>query len=563
MAIDFSISSVTFSDQTCITTPARGITVVVGPNNSGKTATLRGLFSCLTSEHAKNESAVVRDVSFNTSGTSQDLHEWLQANAHKERNQLEEVYRRMGTQVRWSDVKGAWEYSQGGYLGGGLLNLLTFFADVDNRAGIVSVQVGGSGYIDDDVPSHPVAFLYQDGELEERFSKICESVFGSPVTLQRLGSSSMLRLGTPNVEPPPVNRPTKAYAEAEKSLPALADQGHGMRSFLGLALTMLVQDYFVIAVDEPEAFLHPPQRRALGRLVSDLAMNNRSQLFIATHDTDFLWGLLDGPAEVTVVRLTREGGINHARQIGAEQAKVLWTDPLLRYSRIFDGLFYDRVVVAESDSDCRFFAAVLDYLVAEHGLPQPDVLFVPAGGKDRIHVAVSALRSVGVDVVAAADFDMLRDEIGFRRLVEASGGDWGDFAQLRSRFAGPISSKRVAKPISGLRKKLEEILPGDEADLDRQTSKAVAGLFSFKDGWEDAKDTGLESVPHGEPYRSCQELLNKLTNIGVFVSPYGELESFVKGAGGHGPKWVNAVLSQGLHRDSVGAHRFVRQLVEG
>ncbi|KAB1117405.1 AAA family ATPase [Micromonospora aurantiaca (nom. illeg.)] len=560
MAIDFWISSLTFSDRTRVLTPAQGITVIVGPNNSGKTVTLHGLINSLASPHSKSEAKVVRDVSFETKGTVDDLHAWLQENAHKERNMYEEMYRRMGQQVRWHELKYGWENAHTGHIGPHLANYLTFSADVDSRAGIVGGQVS-SGYMDD-IPSSPVAFLYYDGDLEQKFSKICESAFGMPITLQRLSSSSSLRLGVPDAEVPPVNRPTKAYADAERALPALGEQGHGMRSFMGLALTMLVQNYFVITVDEPEAFLHPPQRRALGRLLSELATNSGSQLFIATHDTDFLWGLLDGPAEVTVVRLTRDGDVNHAKQIDAEQAKSLWTDPLLRYSRIFDGLFYNRVVVAESDSDCRFFGAVVDYLVDERGVARPDVLFVPAGGKDRIHVAVSALRSVGVDVVAAVDFDMFRDEQGFKRLVEACGGTWEEFAQLRTRFAGPISAKRVAKPISGLRKKLDSILPGDEADLDRETSKAVTALFSFKDGWEEAKDTGLESVPHGDAYLSCELLLSKLTEIGVFVSPNGELESFVKGVGGHGPKWVNAVLSKGLQKRSATAHRFVRQLIE-
>ncbi|MCM0675092.1 ATP-binding protein [Micromonospora phytophila] len=559
MSIGFSISSLTFSDGTRVATPTHGITVIVGPNNSGKTASLRDLINCLVSDHGKGEAVVVRDVTFDLSGTSDELHGWLQTHAHKERGMYEEVYRRMGSQGRWQLLKANWENGSTGYLGPELTNFLTLYADVDSRAGIVSTQVS-SGFMDE-VPSSPIAFLYQDGDLEERFSRICESAFGMPITLQRLSSSSSLRVGTPDAEVPPVNRPTKAYADAENALPTLASQGHGIRSFMGLALTMLVQSYFVITVDEPEAFLHPPQRRALGRLLSELATSNGSQLFIATHDTDFLWGLLDGPADVTVVRLTRDGGINHAKQISAEQAKVLWTDPLLRYSRIFDGLFYGRVIVAESDADCRFFAAVVDHLVDDQGAPQPDVLFVPAGGKDRIHVAVSALRSVGVDVAAAVDFDMLRDERGFRRLVEASGGDWAGFAQLRTRFAGSISAKRVAKPISGLRKKLDEILPGDEADLDRETSKAVTALFSFKDGWEEAKDTGLESVPHGDAYRSCEQLLTKLTEIGVFVSPHGELESFVKSVGGHGPKWVNAVLSERLHKGSATAHNFVRQLI--
>jgi hypothetical protein len=385
--------------------------------------------------------------------------------------------------------------------------------------------------------------------------------FGQPITLQRLGPEYRLRLGTPDAQIPLLNRPTREYAAAEAALPVLGEQGHGMRSFLGLALLLLVQSYPVVLIDEPEAFLHPPQRRALGRLIGTLAKSGDSQLFISTHDTEFLWGLLDSSSDVTVIRLTREGNINQAKQISASRARLLWADPLLRYSRIFDGLFYNRVVVAESDSDCRFYSAVADHLAESSAIARPDVQFVPAGGKDRVHVAISALREVGVDCVAAVDFDVLRDEGSLRRLVEAAGGNWSELVGLRTVFAGQISQKRIGKPVLGLRKTLDELLPSDDKVLDRDTSKKVIELFSYKDGWEEAKKSGLAAVPAGDANRACRDFIEKLALLGVYVLPEGELESFVRTVSGHGPKWVSEVLSQKLHITAREAHEFVRRII--
>jgi predicted ATPase len=68
-----------------------------------------------------------------------------------------------------------------------------------------------------------------------------------------------------------------------------------MKSFLGLLLNILVSSYLFVFVDESEAFLHPPQARLLGRMLGE-DKGAHNQVFIATHDSDVLTGLLDSSA---------------------------------------------------------------------------------------------------------------------------------------------------------------------------------------------------------------------------------------------------------------------------
>jgi len=76
----------------------------------------------------------------------------------------------------------------------------------------------------------------------------------------------------------------------------LESQGDGMRSFATVLLYVLVADTHSIQfLDEPEAFLHPPQARLLGELIAR-ERKAKSQLFIATHSTDILDGLIAGGA---------------------------------------------------------------------------------------------------------------------------------------------------------------------------------------------------------------------------------------------------------------------------
>ena len=61
-----------------------------------------------------------------------------------------------------------------------------------------------------------------------------------------------------------------------------------------------------------------------------------------------------------------------------------------------------------------------------------------------------------------------------------------------------------------------------------------------------AKLIGKAFVPSGDPTKTCERLLSKLREGGLHVVEVGELEGYARSEGGHGPKWVNAVLTRAL-----------------
>ena len=93
--------------------------------------------------------------------------------------------------------------------------------------------------------------------------------------------------------------PTEEMAKVEKFersrdyynwinyLPALEIQGDGMRSFTGALLSLLVHPRNIVLMDEPEAFLHPPQAKRLAETIADETDSN-SQLFLSTHDMEIV-----------------------------------------------------------------------------------------------------------------------------------------------------------------------------------------------------------------------------------------------------------------------------------
>jgi len=90
-------------------------------------------------------------------------------------------------------------------------------------------------------------------------------------------------VGNPDVEAPRIDKVTAEYRSALGRLKPLSEQGDGMCSMLGVLIPVVSATYPIVLVDEPEAFLHPPQARILGQSLAVLAQERNLQLFLATH----------------------------------------------------------------------------------------------------------------------------------------------------------------------------------------------------------------------------------------------------------------------------------------
>ena len=134
-----------------------------------------------------------------------------------------------------------------------------------------------------------------------------------------------------------------------------------MRSFASVILHLLAPiTPSILILDEPEAFLHPPQAKLLGELIAK-KRSSRAQLFVATHSPDVLNGLLNvAPDHLRVLRIRREGNVNRVKELDKQRAKEISTDPLMKYSSVMSGVFHERVIICESDADCMFYSTLLD-----------------------------------------------------------------------------------------------------------------------------------------------------------------------------------------------------------
>jgi AAA domain, putative AbiEii toxin, Type IV TA system/Overcoming lysogenization defect protein-like, TOPRIM domain len=556
MAITVRLNEVSFSGGEVVSIADPSVIVIVGPNNSGKSVALREIQDHLSTgpRPPYMPYRVIVGVDFTREGETADLEAWLEehSQAMTERSNGMRFYSAPGARLSRADAEAQWNaHSQVPALGPSLAPFFILQASTDQR--LTLVQQGAHWNPLSEAPSQPLQILFADPSREDALSGLSVEAFGAPLHLSRFpGGPIDLHVGTPTsgVSATTIN---PEYVDEVAQMPTVQAQGDGMRSFIGIMLALTAAPYRLVLIDEPEAFLHPPQARLLGRRLGVEARH--TQVVTATHSVDFLIGLLtSGVTNTTVVRLTRDGDVNHVAVLEPDLIRRIWNDPLLSASNILDGLFHRGVVLCEADSDARYYGSVLE---AARGDASHELFFTHCNGKTRMPMVTRALRALNVPVVAIADLDLLREKAGARDLVEALGGDWSDYERDWTVLNAAVTSKSVAPAVSDVREAVDTALEAAAAEgvkLTRSTSEQIRKATKVEDGWSIVKNDGVAAFPRGDASTAGETLLARLRELGLFLVPVGELEGWHPTVSGHGPDWLGSVIEERRHQES-GAHR--------
>lgn len=284
----------------------------------------------------------------------------------------------------------------------------------------------------------------------------------------------------------------------------------GIRAFVGILLEIIAGNLEIILIDEIEAFLHAPLSRKLGKIISKVSKEKNKQLFITTHNTNFIMGCIDSGADFNILRLTYNDDIGKARLIEKDELKKIVKNPLLRSSGVFEGMFYKNVVVCEADSD-RVFYQEINYRLQEFNDPRfiEDCLFLNARNKQTVGDITKMLRGFGIRAVSIVDFDFIKE--GGKVFIN----------YLNQNNIPETMHRALSDYKSGVYKYFQK---NDEL-YDKKNSKIKTEGINFLD--DDHK-------------RSCEILLESLNKYGLFPVPIGEVEAWlpVVESFGHGNQWL-------------------------
>jgi len=554
------LSEIEFSDNSKVLIEENDIVVIVGPNNAGKSATLKETAQML--QQKSNKGKVVLDITINKNGSKEDLISYISEFSQKnfQGNPLPS-YQGYKFNIYQGTAENYWNNIQNGI--SELSNIFVNTLSTEQR--LSAANPPQSIKITTNAPQHPIHFLQKNDTLELKFSEYFKQAFGNDLIVHRnAGNEVPLYVGKKPKPKKGEDRISEGYLRELEKLDLLHLQGDGMRSFVGVLLNAFISNHSILFIDEPEAFLHPPQARLLGKMLAK-DLPSKRQLFLATHSEDFLKGLLDSNVQnLKIIRIQRNNSINEISVLNSADINEIWSDSLLRHSNVLGGLFHSKVVICESDSDCRFFSAILSSQYDDLGTIAPDILFIHCGGKHRVPTVIKALKKLNVPISIVTDFDVLNNINPIKSIYENLGGDWNEVEKDWKLVKTEIERKRPEFLTEDLKEEIKGVFDStSDRIFPKEKISEINRALKKASPWTEAKQVGKAYIPSGNATQAFERIQIKFKTNGFYILEVGELECFDKSIGNHGPKWVNEVLEKNLKTDIEleSARKFVNEII--
>ena len=500
--------------ETITTTP---VTVFVGPNNSGKSKILTEIHQYCTTGQRNTSNVLVEQIGFES--LSPDLaeerihHVTLRPRVTEalqpghiivgKRGSRQQVQRELLIQSLIRPDTQLAEFCQW------YLTYNTLILDGKSRISLINDQKAGDLQ---QPPETSFQALLRDNEKRAEVRRIVHDAFNVHLVIDptKLGT---LRLRLSPKAPASELQERGIHQDAlqfhREALP-IQEASDGVKAFTGMITEIVAGDPAILLIDEPEAFLHPALSFSLGREISLASSGSEKRLFVSTHSPSFVMGCIQSGAPINIVRLTYRDNVATARLLASQELLTLMRNPLLRSTRVLDGLFYEFVVVTEADADRAFYQEVNERLLKlkpEWGIP--NCLFLNAQNKQTVSTVLKPLRNLGIPAVGIVDVDVLKD----------GGTAWTTF--LEGGCVPDLERQSLAVSRSNVRNKLD-----------------ATGKNMKRDG-------GLELLDNGDK-EAAENLCERLCEYGLFIVKKGELESWLPdlGASGHGPSWLIDVFQK-------------------
>ncbi|MCK4362011.1 MAG: ATP-binding protein [Dehalococcoidia bacterium] len=270
---------------------------------------------------------------------------------------------------------------------------------------------------------------------------------------------------------------------------SVRDIGHGIRSMLRILISLFEPVNQVFLIDEPEMHLYPSQKRWIGRQLTKLAKSQQKQVFVVTHDPMVLQGILDTRGATTIFRMDQDDdGKRYIKRCLLENIPDIGA--IRNQDSYLQGLFYQRCVVVEGASDRAFYQA----LVEENypGVTDKDLGFVACGGSGSSKHVAHIASHVGLRCAFIYDYDALLGNLEV--------------------------TKKVCIMFGGDGSKLHEIkILLDNLDSLGEHKKELI---------KESKEKGVASRLVQDNRDVFDRAICALNNSGIFIVPYGDLESW-------------------------------------
>lgn len=502
-----------FTEHQDLVLPAAGITIFVGPNNSGKSLVLKEIERAFNEHPFPNNTLILRDYEVNwvadselNAALSKYEHDGNAPIGHKTIGRINPSGGREAVNMNVDQFVNVgrnrseknWWATQ--FLKWGVLRL-----DGRSRFNLTNDQSAGDLL---QPPQNILSHLFQNEAARTKVRELIYDAFGLTFSIDPTNLGQLrIRLSRNGalLDEQSLGVVARDYY---KNAMHIKDASDGVQAFTGIVTAIMSGEFHTILIDEPEAFLHPPLARKLGKHLAEISGARSSSLMASTHSSDFLMGCIQANRDVRVVRLEYTNGKSRGRVVEPTELEGMFRQPLMRSANAISGLFFDGVVVTESDNDRAFYSEIYHRL-ASIEKDYPSILFINAQNKQTIKNIIAPLRKFGVPAAAIPDIDILKD----------GGKTWLDWLKA-AHFPQALHTGLGAQ---------------------RATIKDC-----FEAAQKDMKaDGGVNALPAADK-QAAEHLFSTLADYGVFVVQRGELEHWLPKLAVPGKKteWAVAMLER-------------------
>jgi len=520
-------------------------TVLVGPNNAGKSRTLRDIHEhFIKGQNAKP--VIIESIGTAKPPTFDEIINDLTITDHPNSVGTKRI-RGIGPELTSSEdvnfnpehVQRQFDQAENlSFTFGNIAKFRITHLDAESRLNVA--RKTGSYNPHENPPQNLLQALYGNGEIESELQTAFVESFDTEIKLDYSGMTQfVLRIADEFEEIP--QDPREAF-QVISQYQKLDDQGDGYKSFAGVILSLLLSKNRAVLLDEPEAFLHPAQARQLGYWIAEHSTEIDGQIIVATHNSNFLSGILASNQDVNIYRLNRAGDNTEFNLMPAGATENLAKSPLLSSQRILDAIFHTGVVVCEADADRAVYQTV-----ATKEFGNNDLIFIHAHNKQTIPRVVKLFKDASIPVSSIADLDLINSP----SLIELAGLCTKDdelIAELnvfQSKVEEEIQGAENQEILNNLKDEIKgflEQLENDEHELSGARG-ALNRLRKDASDWVIMKVNGLDAFSD-ELSKDAEQIISELKEIGIFLPHVGELEGWMDLGTRQKNKWIVHALEE-------------------
>ena len=541
-----SIKSIKFKNQKLVTFNKDDIILLVGANNSGKSRTLKDIRDKILNNN--KPLVLVDDIEFTENNFSaESLISYIKENLKKNNT---------GDFVFTSDDFCGYTYNSyyfnqmrdGSFFDGkDLYKLFYTFLSTENRLNITKpIQLMN---FQDSQAISVINKLRTDQEMITKLNFFLNNSIKKAIEIddRNIDPQSQISyiIGDFEKIEKMVNCKRRDFYNQKDEYEALSDQGDGIRSTVAILASLIVNSNQLYLIDEPETFLHPPQARQLGRDIGELSRGKQS--FIATHNIDFIRGILESDSKrVKIIKIDRIGNDNVFNCLKNESVEEIAKDKNLKYSNLLNGLFYERVILCEDESDCKFYSAILETI---NTAVYQSTLFCAVGGKGQFKRIIPLLKELHITWYIIADIDLINNSKAVEGILNSIKSDnykevkdsHKDFLNL---FKESVDSQ-IKKQVD-IQRSINDIFKEVKKDkyMSDETSNRIKELLKNTNSFHLLKTSGVHAITSSECYKNYVTVNKYLRKNHIFLLECGEIERLIKTISGHGIKWVDNVLEK-------------------